>query len=49
MKKLGKKTKMTKEDAQRIQSAVDRKGGDKGFKSRAMRAAAKNEEGEDEE
>lgn len=40
---------MTKEDAQRIQSAVDRKGGDKGFKSQAMHAAAKNEEEEDEE
>ena len=28
------------------QSAVDQKGGDEGFKSRAMRAAAKNEEEE---
>ncbi len=40
---------MTKEDARRIQSAVDRKDGDEGFKSRAMRAAAKNEEEEEEE
>ena len=43
---LGKKRKMDSEAAQRIQSAVDRKGGDEGFKSRAMRAAAKNEEEE---
>jgi len=34
---------MTSKDARRIQSAVDKKGGDKGFKSRAMRAAAKRE------
>lgn len=39
---MGKKTKMTFKDSRRIQSAVDRKGGDKGFKSRAMRAASKN-------
>ena len=37
---------MTKERARAIQSAVDRKGGDKGFKSRAARAALKNEGGD---
>jgi hypothetical protein len=39
---MGKKTKMTTKDARRIQSTIDKKGGDKGFKSRAMRAATKH-------
>ena len=42
MQKMGKKTKMTEEDARRIQSAIDKKCGDEGFKRRAMRAASKN-------
>jgi len=39
---MSKKTPMTPSAAARIQSAVDRKGGDSGFKSRTTRAAAKN-------
>jgi len=35
------KTSMTKAAARRIQSAADRSGKNKGFKARAMRAAAK--------
>lgn len=39
---MGKKEKMTWDAARRIQSAVDKKGGDEGFKSRAMKAASRN-------
>jgi hypothetical protein len=39
---MSKKTPMTKQAASRIQSAVDRKGGDSGFKSRAASAAVRN-------
>ena len=43
---MGKKNPMTWEAARRIQRAVDKgtaKKADEGFKSRAMRAAARNE------
>lgn len=39
------KSKMTKEDAKRIQRAADKSGKNQGFKSRAMSAAARNEIG----
>ena len=41
--KMGKKSKMSSKDASRIQSHSDRAGKNSGFKSRAMRAASKNE------
>ncbi len=41
---MGKKSKMTKEDARRIQSHVDKTGKNQDFKARAMSAADKNEE-----
>ncbi|MHA1651069.1 MAG: hypothetical protein ACTSYB_12810 [Candidatus Helarchaeota archaeon] len=39
---MGKKQRMTKEAARRIQSHADRAGRNQGFKSRAQRAASKN-------
>ena len=39
---MGKRSKMTKEAARRIQSAADKSGKHQDFKARAMRAAAKN-------
>ncbi|KAG0161825.1 hypothetical protein DFQ30_005376, partial [Apophysomyces sp. BC1015] len=39
-------TKMTVNDASRIQSAADRSGTNQGFKSRAMSAAAHNQSSE---
>ena len=40
---MGKKTKMTLDDASRIQSHTDKTGRNQDFKRRAQRAAAKNE------
>ena len=44
-----KKEKMTKEAARRIQSHADKTGTNQDFKARAMSAAAKNEEEEEQE
>lgn len=39
---MSKKNAMTQESASRIQSSVDRRGGDAGFKARTSSAAARN-------